>query len=161
MKKAEREKLESFIKNNDLLGAADFLAEKSKEYGIDQISQPDDAVGYFRKWRYRRQEFFLVATLDGAHHVLKIHEVTKGILNRTLIHPREVFRLAILDAAAAAILCHNHPSGKAEPSAEDNEITRRMIGAGKAVGIAVLDHIILGHSDHFSFLKDQGEIFDE
>lgn len=120
---------------------------------VKATSAPADAAALFVKWARKPVEYFLVATLDGAHQLIKIHEITKGLLNRTLIHPREVFREAILDRASAIIVCHNHPSGRLEKSEEDAEITRRLKSAGEVLGIPVLDHLIISKKGFFSFAE--------
>jgi DNA repair protein RadC len=95
------------------------------------------------KYRYKEQEHFFCITLNSAHEVINIHLVSVGLLNRTLVHPREVFKHAIKDNSAAIIIGHNHPSGSLDPSTEDKDITRRMKIAGEILGIKVLDHIIV------------------
>lgn len=112
-----------------------------------------DAYDALRPYGMKDQEYFLVLILDGAHRVTEVVEVSKGILNKTVVHPREVFRAAIKANAAAIIIAHNHPSGQLVPSEEDCGLTKRLGQAGEVVGIAVLDHIILGHSGYFSFLE--------
>ena len=91
-----------------------------------------------------RQEEFHALLLDTQHAVLRDVVVTRGILDASLIHPREVFRPAILESAAAVILVHNHPSGDPAPSAEDRAVTRQLAEAGRAIGIPVLDHVVVG-----------------
>jgi DNA repair protein RadC len=117
------------------------LADSAKE--LVTIRQPSDIFPLFRRYLKAEQEHFFVVTLNGTHAIIKLHVVTIGLVNRTLIHPREVFRHALLDNAAAVILCHNHPSGALEPSEEDLEITKRMTDAGLVMGISVLDHLII------------------
>lgn len=91
-----------------------------------------------------RQEEFHIVTLDTKNQVVDSHQVTVGTLNASLVHPREVFRPAIKDAAASVILVHNHPSGDPTPSREDLSVTSRLESAGELLGIDVLDHIVLG-----------------
>lgn len=91
-----------------------------------------------------RQEEFHALLLDSQHRVVRDVVITRGILDASLIHPREVFRPAILESAAAVILVHNHPSGDPTPSAEDRAVTRQLRDAGRAMGIPVLDHVIVG-----------------
>jgi DNA repair protein RadC len=122
--------------------------------GAIKISKPENILPYINKYRNRKQEEFIVITLNGGHEVIKVRTVTKGILNRTLIHPREVYRMAIKDNAAAIILAHNHPSGNYEPSKEDREITIRMKKAGEIIGIEVLDHVIIARKGYYSFLEE-------
>ncbi len=90
------------------------------------------------------QEEFHALLLNTRHRVIREVLVTRGILDASLIHPREVFRLAVVERAAGIILVHNHPSGDPTPSAEDRAVTRQLAEAGRAVGIPVLDHVVVG-----------------
>lgn len=89
------------------------------------------------------QEEFHIVTLDTKHRMIGSHQITVGTLDASLVHPREVFRRAIRDAASCVLLAHNHPSGDPTPSREDIEVTDRISEAGNVVGINVLDHIVL------------------
>jgi DNA repair protein RadC len=120
---------------------------------MKMIRTPIDVYETTRKYRTKRQEHFVVITLDGAHQIIKVHTVTIGLINRTIIHPREVFYVAIKDSSAAIMLVHNHPSGNVEPSPEDIEITKRLKEAGELMGIEVLDHVIIGKNSFYSFLE--------
>jgi len=84
------------------------------------------------------------------HRVIAYHEVSRGTLDSTLVHPREVFKAAILANAAAIIVCHNHPSGAPSPSPDDVELTRRLVATGNLLGIDVLDHIVVGDGRYYS-----------
>ena len=99
----------------------------------------------------RQQEEFMVILLNAKNHVIDVECITKGTLTASLVHPREVFRSAIRRSAHAIILAHNHPSGDPSPSREDREVTRRLIEAGKLIGIEVLDHLIVGDGRYTSF----------
>lgn len=103
----------------------------------------------------QKQEQFIIVLLDNKHRYLAEEDVTKGILNKSLVHPREVFASAIEHRAAALICVHNHPSGDPEPSQEDFRITERLVEVGKLVGIPVLDHVIVGGENYTSF-ADKG-----
>ena len=103
------------------------------------------------------REHFIVLLLDRKNNVTGINTVAIGSLSATVVHPREVFTPAILDKAAAIILAHNHPSGDPAPSPEDKAMTRKLVEAGKLLGIQVLDHIIVGHERAYSF-ADAGQI---
>ena len=105
------------------------------------------------------KEHFLAVLLDARHRVLRIAEISVGSLTASLVHPRELFHEAITAHAAALILVHNHPSGDATPSAEDVTLTRRLVAAGRLMGIEVLDHVILGRGKHCS-LQAAGVIVD-
>ena len=91
-----------------------------------------------------KQEVFVVLYLDTKNHVLKEEIVTKGTLDASLIHPREVFRGAIKESAHAIIVVHNHPSGDPTPSEEDKRITEKLFDAGELLNIELLDHVIVG-----------------
>ncbi len=97
------------------------------------------------------REQVVVVLLDAKNRALGYHVVSTGILNASLVHPREVFKAAILANAAALIVIHNHPSGDPVPSAEDHAITERLVSAGQLLGIAVPDHIVIGDDAAFAF----------
>ena len=101
------------------------------------------------------REQFLVACLDAKHTVIGVNVVSVGSLTLSIVHPREVFKPAILLNSAAIICAHNHPSGDPQPSSEDRVLTARLRQAGDLIGITILDHIILGEDRTFSF-ADQG-----
>jgi len=122
-----------------------------------KVTMPGDLFPLLNKYASKRQEHFLVVTLGGTQNVLRLHLVSVGILNRTLIHPREIFYRAIKDNAHALILVHNHPSGDLNPSREDREATERLVKAGQLMGIQVLDHLIISKAGYYSF-KEKGEL---
>ena len=101
------------------------------------------------------REQFLIACLDAKHAIIGVNIVSIGSLTLSIVHPREVFKAAILLNSAAIICAHNHPSGEPEPSSEDRVLTTRLRQAGDLIGITVLDHIVLGDDRTFSF-ADQG-----
>jgi DNA repair protein RadC len=107
--------------------------------------------------RYRAQffsankEYFLSLHLNSKNQLIREVLISIGSLSTSVVHPREVFAPAVRDSTAAVILLHNHPSGDPAPSREDRECTQRLLRAGKILGIRVLDHIVLGHEDYFSF----------
>ena len=102
-----------------------------------------------------RREIFSILILNSANILIRDVQISEGILNASLVHPREVFRAAILESAASIILLHNHPSGEVTPSREDHSITQRLVEAGRLLNIPVLDHIIIGRKKYFSF-KEAG-----
>lgn len=126
---------------------------------------PGDRIGgsadVFRHFRARfaglRQERFHVVLLDGKGRVMHDLRVSEGTLTASLVHPREVFRAAIREAAASVILVHNHPSGDPTPSPEDVALTTRLRAAGDLVGIKVVDHVVIGHHRYASFV-DNGQL---
>ena len=93
----------------------------------------------------------MILLLNSANILLRDVRISEGILNSSLVHAREVFQPAILESAASIILLHNHPSGQVKPSAEDKNITLRLAKVGKLMDIPVLDHIIIGQKQFFSF----------
>jgi DNA repair protein RadC len=102
------------------------------------------------------REVFVIAMLTVRHHVLGLHTVSVGCLTSSLVHPREVFKPAILAGSAAILAAHPHPSGDPEPSAEDIALTRRLAAAGQLLGIELLDHLILGEAGRFVSLRERG-----
>ena len=98
-------------------------------------------------------EEFRLLTLDAQHRITRDLLVTRGTLTSSLVHPREVFRLAIAEAAAGVIVVHNHPSGDPTPSAEDRAVTRQLVEAGRLLDIPVYDHVIVGADRYFSFAE--------
>ncbi len=135
-----------------IAGSLEFARRRLRP-ATKRISQPADVYPLLTHWADRPQEHFLVISLNGAHEVLRLRVVTQGILNRTIVHPREVFVNPLADRAAAIICAHNHPSGSVDPSSEDQILTRRLQTAGDILGIPLLDHIIFSSSDYYSFLE--------
>ena len=124
------------------------------------IRGSQDAIAYCRDRFGRlavdgRQEEFHVVTLDTKNHVLNDHLVSRGLLDQTVVHPREVFRPAIKDAAKSVILVHNHPSGDPTPSDKDLALTRRLEEAGKLLDIQVLDHVVVAGAEAASLREYQ------
>ena len=115
-----------------------------------RIRNPGEIYSIIRHYADRRQERFICLSLNGAHEVLATRIVTIGLVNRTIVHPREVFADAISDRASAIAVAHNHPSGNVNPSGEDNEITGRLAAASVILGLNFLDHLIFSESSFFS-----------
>lgn len=103
------------------------------------------------------REVFLVMMLNTKNRIVAMHRAHVGSLNASIVHPREVFKAAILNNAASIVVSHQHPSGDPTPSREDRDITRRLVEAGKILGIEVLDHIVIGDGRYYSF-KEQGNM---
>ena len=103
------------------------------------------------------REEFRVLLLNAKHKVMGVHTVSIGSLTVSIVHPREVYKAAILANAAAIIGIHNHPSGNPDPSPEDHALTKRLGEAGDLLGITLLDHVIIGENTHYSF-ADQGQL---
>lgn len=116
-----------------------------------KVTSPDDiAAVYMPLMRDLKKEIFKVVLLDGANQIKGDRTISEGILNASLVHPREVFKYAIDDGAASIILIHNHPSGNCDPSAEDISITRQLKDCGQLMGIPVRDHLIIGRNSFVS-----------
>lgn len=129
------------------------------------VTSPEEFVPLVQHYTLESQEHFVCATLNGAHEVQKIRVISVGTLNRTLVHPREVFCDALKDRCAAVIVCHNHPSGNLVPSKEDKIVTQQLKEAAELLNITLLDHIIISQNGHFSFLgagllKKERDIYD-
>jgi DNA repair protein RadC len=104
-----------------------------------------------------RKEVFRVLLLSRSNRLIKEVTISEGTLDASIVHPRDVFREALLESAAGVILLHNHPSGNPSPSEEDIRITKQLVEAGRVMGIKVYDHIILAGEDYRS-LADEGLI---
>ena len=137
------------------IAAALELGKRRRNHLGAHIRTPDDIVPYVKHYAMSQKEHFLAITLNGGHDIIKIHVVSVGTVNQTIIHPREVFIDAIKENASAIILCHNHPSGKAIPSDKDIDTTRNLIEVSKIVGITILDHIIIDCENFFSFMENK------
>ncbi|MBS1267133.1 MAG: hypothetical protein MAG795_01105 [Candidatus Woesearchaeota archaeon] len=116
-------------------------------------SSEDVASIVFPKLRFIKKEKFMGIYLDSRNSVIKIETISVGNLNSSVIHPRELFKAAIQSSANSVIIAHNHPSGNPSPSKEDIYITKKIVSAGKVVGIPVLDHIIIGEEDYISMAE--------
>lgn len=118
-----------------------------------KVSRPQDIFAALARYARARNERFFAITLNGAHEIIKIHIVSIGLVNRTVVHPREVFITAIKDNATAIVVAHNHPSGHLDPSPEDREITDRLRNASEVLGLALLDHLIFSRAGYYSFVE--------
>lgn len=128
------------------------VREAGFTYRHQPVSQSSDAAKILQTYLAGAdREYFVLLLLDGKHRVNALNVVSIGSLTGTLVHPREVFKPAILANAAAVIMGHNHPSGDPDPSREDRELTDRLVQAGRLLGITVLDHVIVGEERFFSF----------
>ncbi|MCC6348390.1 MAG: DNA repair protein RadC [Candidatus Eisenbacteria bacterium] len=120
------------------------------------IRGPEDVTKLFgRRLTKHAREHFLVVLLNARHEVDAVETVSIGSLNASIVHPREVFKPAILASAASVVLVHNHPSGDPEPSEEDLAITKRLVEVGELLGIGVLDHVIVASRGVVSFRARQ------
>ena len=143
-----------------VLVAAFELARRGLHKGLGVrpvISSPGDALSMLSDIKDQQREHFLCLYLNARNQVIHKEVVSIGSLSSAIVHPREVFRTAVAQAAASVILAHNHPSGDVSPSQDDINLTRRLVQAGEIMGIDVLDHLIIG-SDDFISLKERGLI---
>jgi len=115
----------------------------------------DVADYYYPRLAGVKKEIFKAVLLDSKNRIIKDVIVSEGSLNASVVHPREVFSPAIKESAAGIIFVHNHPSGDPSPSQEDKTLTRRLVETGEVVGIKVLDHLVLGDGEYFSFLDEK------
>jgi DNA repair protein RadC len=119
------------------------------------VRGPEDVVAAWPELPTADREVFGVLLLNARHEATRRVVVSIGSLNASIVHPREVFRPALLYSAASITLVHNHPSGDPEPSEEDLTITGRLVGCGELLGIAVLDHVVIAKRGHVSFRARQ------
>jgi DNA repair protein RadC len=129
------------------------LAAETREDGVPMRAPRDVYAAYAGRLEDLAVEEFHVAVLDAQHRLERDVTVTRGILDASLVHPREVFREAIAERAAAIILVHNHPSGDPTPSAEDRLATHQLVAAGRLLDIPVHDHVIIGRGRYTSFVE--------
>ena len=136
------------------MSSLEFYRRKLTKQPAPLIDSPEKAAEVVKEYAKKKQEYFLVLTLDGARRLINRHVVTIGTLMSSLVHPREVFCLAIEDRAASIIICHNHPSGMLDISPQDRDVTTRIKLAGELIGIHLDDHIIVGECDRgFDFIS--------
>ncbi|AGK96667.1 JAB domain-containing protein [Clostridium pasteurianum] len=133
------------------------VKEKDLHYEYESISRVPQSAELVRKViGDMDREAFVVITLDTKNHPTSINVNSIGNLNSSIVHPREVFKTAILGNAASILVGHNHPSGDTSPSKEDINVTNRLKEAGRILGIEVLDHIIVGSFNNYISLKEKG-----
>jgi len=133
------------------------VKEKNLQYGECKISSPYDCFEILKEFiGDSDREILAVLTLDTKNKITSITSASVGSLNTSIVHPREVFKTAILSNAASIIIGHNHPSGDPSPSKEDISITTRLKECGKILGIDLLDHIIVGEDNNYISLKERG-----
>lgn len=120
-----------------------------------RVKTPTDVTALLSKYIKEEQEHLILFTLNGAHEVINEYVVTIGLVNMTVVAPREVFKRAVRDNATAIIIGHNHPSGNTIPSEEDKTITKRLAQCGLMMGIQIVDHIIIAENGYTSF-KEHG-----
>lgn len=120
------------------------------------LSCPQDVADFLMpRLRYAAKEQFVVILLNGKNKVIGTEVVSEGSLSSSVVHPREVYAPAMLHHAAAIMVAHNHPSGDPKPSLEDEEVTRMLSRSGKVLGIPMIDHVIIGDGNYYSFLENE------
>jgi len=133
------------------VAAAIELGRRKTKHLKAVIKSPQDLIPYIKHYSIEPKEHFICITLNGAHEIIQIHVTSIGTVNKTFVHPREIFSIAIKENAAAIIVCHNHPSGSTEPSVDDIKSTELLNEGSRLLGISFLDHIIIGDDNYFSF----------
>ena len=141
------------IAKASMIAAALELGRRRKDRLKTIITKPSDIFNEVRHYASREQENLIVVMLNGAHEVLGTRVVTRGLIDRTIAHPRDLFAPAVEKRAVAICIAHNHPSGNLTPSLNDKEMTDRMVASSNILGIKLLDHIIFSHDDFYSFLE--------
>ena len=120
------------------------------------LSCPQDVADFLMpRLRYAAKEQFVVILLNNKNKVIGTEVVSEGSLSSSIVHPREVYAPAMLHHAAAIMVAHNHPSGDPKPSTEDTEVTRMLARSGKVLGIPMIDHVIIGDGNYYSFLENE------
>lgn len=140
----------------------ELVKESSKVYEVEsKISSPSDVRDYIEqifKLSNQAEEVMVMLVLDIKNNVIGAFEVSRGSLNSSIVHPREVFKRALLLNGASIILAHNHPSGDTTPSREDIEVTKRLVEGGDILGIGILDHLIIGDNGRYKSFKEMNLI---
>lgn len=136
-----------------ILGAIEYCRRLFAPGGC-RVQKPEDVAALVHDYRSKKQEHFLVITLDGANRLIEKRVVFIGTLNSSLVHPREVFAWAISDRAASIVLVHNHPSGQLDPSREDVALTERLRKGAELLGIQIMDHVIVTADGYLSMREN-------
>ncbi len=136
-----------------VLAAIEFARRRIKPEGL-KIRTPADVLPLIRHFAERKQEHFLSVTINGANEVLNVRVVSIGLIDRSPVHPREVYADALTDRASGIIVAHNHPAGSLEPSPTDIAATKQIKQAGEIIGIELLDHLIFNRQTYYSFLEE-------
>ena len=134
------------------------LLRESGPWYASSIHSPEDVCSIMREhldMENADKEYFAGIYLDRKGNVLAANVISIGSLSSTVVHPREVFKTAVMVSAASIIVCHNHPSGDPTPSKEDVDITKRLYNAGKILGVEFTDHVIVGTKGRYTSLKEK------
>ena len=140
-------------KATTIAAAFEFVRRRIKPEGL-KIRFPVDILPLIQHYGDRKQEHFLCISINGANEVMNIRVVTIGLINKSQVHPREVFADVIAERASAVIVAHNHPNGDLKPSNEDITVTKRLKETADLLGIGLLDHIIFNNKGYYSFVEN-------
>ena len=139
-------------KATTIAAAFEFVRRRIKPEGL-KIKFPADVLPLIQHYADRKQEHFLCISINGANEVMNVRVVSIGLINKSQVHPREVFADVISERASAVIVAHNHPHGELKPSDEDIQITKQLKEAARILGLSLLDHIIFNTKGYFSFTE--------
>lgn len=148
------------VKASQVLACLELSGRYILSGNVSSVSRPEDLMPRLSYMKYEEQEHLVLVTLNSSNDVIRVHELTTGLVNQTPVHPREAFVKAIEDRAVSVIFAHNHPSGSMSPSSEDMSITRILCASGKILQIPVLDHIIIGRRGFTSICRLDPDIFE-
>ena len=140
-------------KATSICAAFEFVRRRIKPEGL-KIKFPAEILPLIQHYGDRKQEHFICVSINGANEVMTVRVVTIGLINKSHVHPREVFADVIAERASAVIVAHNHPNGELNPSKEDIQITKRLKEAGEILGLNFLDHIIFNAKGYYSFAEN-------
>lgn len=133
------------------------LLYKGRKKRIGKADSPEVIFKLFQWLAKELQESFVAVYLDNKNNVLGWSKISMGTVSETIVHPRDVFRVAVRENASSVIVVHNHPTGELTPSREDLSTTNRLCEIGKLIGIPILDHVIIGDNKYYS-LKEGGHV---
>lgn len=132
------------------------VAEGTRARTLTPVRTPEDAAEFLHPLKHAAEEHFVTLHLNTRHEVIGVHEVSHGTISSSLVHPREVFKAAILSNAYAILVCHNHPSGSSIlPSKEDIDTTKQLLRAGDLLGISIVDHLIVSPTQSPYSIREQ------
>lgn len=129
------------------------LGKRFSNHRGAKIKNAIDLIPFVKHYSLFSQEHFLCVTLSGSGEIINIHVISVGTVNYTIVHPREIFSVAVKENASSLIICHNHPSGNCTPSDEDIKTTQRLLKSSDIIGIPILDHLIISQTNYFSFFE--------